>query len=75
MPYSDRIEHGDIITYTHTGKDYRKYWGIVIPMPPYQLPYLERPDEWIYVKWLGDPPHGGVNSVLNKNQNIVKRYK
>ena len=71
---SPPIELGDIITYTHTGNFYRKYWGLVIPMPPGQSAFLDRPDEWIYVKWLGEPPHSADENVLNKNVTIVKKY-
>ncbi len=68
------IDLGDIITYTHTGDSYRKYWGMVIPVPSDQRRHLERPDEWICVKWLGEPPHSSDQNILNKNVNIVKKH-
>jgi hypothetical protein len=71
----DRFRTGDIVTY-HNTSDEHTYYGMVIESGngAFFKEVMERPEQWLKIRWLGNLPFKSEWDFVNHTTNLVEKY-
>ena len=71
----DKFMVGDVVTY-HNTADEQTYYGMVIESAASHFleMNMERPEQWLKIRWLGNLPFTSDWDFINHTTNLVEKY-